>query len=128
MDHRLSCAQMEHEIREMEKHRASVEESKGFTFRNVLTTVAFFPVTMATYSNVNDAQEASINRKRHLMQLYSMKGCNGEGYVAQRTTPVAHRYVQEVETVSTQGGEAFETVSFNRYSPEHIHSSSYLFQ
>ena len=129
MDHRLSCSQMEHEIREMEKHRASVEESKGFTFRNVLTTVAFFPITMATYSNVNEAQDASSNRQQHLMSLYAMKGCNAEGYVSRQVIrPVAHTYSQEVETISTQGGEAFETVNFNRYSPEHIHSAAYLFE
>lgn len=113
MDHRLSCAQMEHEIREMEKHHMSVEESKGVTFRNTLTTLLFFPVTMATYDNVEDAQESSRKRQKHLIDIYMAKGCANDGgygggfamgggrtmiapvsYQYAQTQPVAHRYAR----------------------------------
>lgn len=127
MDHRLSCSMMEHEIREMEKHRLSVAESKGFTTRNVLTTAVFFPITLATYGNVDDAQEASMARQKHLMQLYVGKGCADEGVRVARAPaglsyePVSHHYV-EID------GDVDESLRLrHRYSEAHLRSASYLF-
>lgn len=125
MDHRLSCSMMEHEIREMEKHKMSVDESKGVTVRNVLTTALFFPVTMATYSNVDEAQDASSARQKHLMGLYASKGCADEGPRARYSmmmAPVSHRYVERVDTTEPEPRVG------SRYSNAHIHSASYLFK
>lgn len=88
MDHRLSCAMIEHEIREMESHKLQAEESKGLTFRNILTTTLFFPATLATYDNVDEARQASIGRQQHLMSLYAMKGCANEGPAMQTSQPL----------------------------------------
>ena len=140
MDHRLSCAQMEHEIREMEKHHMSVEESKGFTFRNVVTTAVFFPLTMGTYSNVGDAQDASRARQKHLMGLYASKGCADAGSRNQpivimmpngsttKVEPVNHQYSETVPLDVDDAALMRDELNINRYSDAHIYSASFLFR
>tara|TARA_B100000989_G_scaffold283364_1_gene249225 strand:+ start:638 stop:1165 length:528 start_codon:yes stop_codon:yes gene_type:complete len=143
MDHRLSCAQIEHEIRQARALQNDAEDRKGFTLRNVVTTAAFFPITMATYSNADEAIDASQHRQKHLMDMYANKGCAYEGYAgAPGMMPMAMmmpvpmqgmpamnmRYTPASavsQTVITEEGELESRP--RKYSDEHIHAASYLF-
>ncbi|MCI5050492.1 MAG: hypothetical protein MRY32_09245 [Rickettsiales bacterium] len=152
MDHRLSCAQMEHEIRQAELLRTDAQDRKGFTFRNVVTTLTFFPITMGTYSNANEAMEASLKRQEHLMQLYVTKGCAAEGTTAtpaapqpivipiiqpmtmaapmQPIMPAPMSYEAPTTHMSVQpvSQTVIEEVPAPRYSAQHIQNTSYLFE
>ncbi len=75
-DHKLSCAELESEMRETERFRAAAEREKGFTGTNAAAVVFFWPALFATYSNVGDATRAAEERKSHLMDIYRSKQCN----------------------------------------------------
>jgi hypothetical protein len=115
-----------------------------------VTTLTFFPITMGTYANADEAMQASRNRQEHLIHLYAEKGCADEAHRQQATPqtivipimqpmayapayapqPMAyaqptHHTVQVVEPLSAR---TVEDVPASRYSAEHVRNASYLFE
>lgn len=144
MDHRLSCSQIEQEIEAVQATFEDAEDRKGLTFRNIVTTTVFFPITMATYGNANEAMEASRARQKHLMQLYASRGCGHEGQKQQvqyqlvpvmqpattnQSAPVSYSVQQQPLSYSySEHVSNNESLPNSQYSPSHVHWARHLFE
>ena len=73
-DSGLTCPQLQNEYVDAEKFKKEAESEKGVTGGNV-ARVLFWPLIVGTYMNANEAIAAAENRKVHLANVMSQKGC-----------------------------------------------------
>ena len=98
-DSKLTCEEINTGIAEAEWFREAAQKEKGATGTNV-AAVLFFPLAMlATYSNIEEATTAAMERKSHLADLYRTKGCDGGAVTAARSGGTI-----TVATATTGGG------------------------
>ena len=75
-DTKLSCKQIEREIRGADDLEKAARDEKGVTGTNVAAALFFWPAMLVTYDNANDAIEAAKDRKKYLYDLAEDKGCD----------------------------------------------------
>jgi len=74
-DSAMSCSQLDLEMVEADRFKATAKGEKGMTGTNVAAAIFFFPAIFATYSNSNEAIAASDARRAHLSRIYDEKKC-----------------------------------------------------
>jgi hypothetical protein len=74
-DYRLTCVELEREMRDADDFREKAQRERGVTGTNVAAAVFFWPAIVGTYANVEEATRAAEDRKKHLMNIYRDKGC-----------------------------------------------------
>ena len=75
-DDKLSCKQLAAEIQEASEFERKAQKEKGVTGTNVAAAVIFWPAIIGTYANANEAIKAAKERKEHLVDLSTKKGCS----------------------------------------------------
>jgi hypothetical protein len=75
-DNKLSCMQLVAEIQEVTEFERKAQKEKGVTGTNVAGAAIFWPATIGTYYNANEAIDAAKERKEHLVELSTKKGCS----------------------------------------------------
>lgn len=74
-DNGLSCAQLQNEYVDAQKFRDEADKEKGMTGGNVARAILFWPATLGSYSNANEAMAAADARKVHLANLRNQMNC-----------------------------------------------------
>ena len=74
-DKGLDCAALQSEIDEARRYETKAEDEKGFTGRNIIAGLLFWPAIVGTYYNANEAIDAAEDRQEHLVELWNEKGC-----------------------------------------------------
>lgn len=74
-DEQLTCTELTNEIAEAERFEKEARAERKVTGKNVAAAVLFWPALVGTYANTEEAIDAAEERKRHLMDIYSRKGC-----------------------------------------------------
>jgi len=74
-DDKLSCRQLAAEIQEASEFERKAQKEKGVTGTNA-AAVIFWPAIIGTYANANEAIKAAKERKEHLVDLSTKKGCS----------------------------------------------------
>ncbi|MET0086462.1 MAG: hypothetical protein ABW082_08110 [Sedimenticola sp.] len=75
-DHQLSCNEITSQIEEADRFENAARDERKVTGTNVAAALFFWPALLATYSNTEEAIEAARERKEHLTDLYTEKGCS----------------------------------------------------
>ena len=75
-DNKLRCMQFVAEIQEVTEFERKAQKEKGVTGTNVAGAAIFWPATIGTYCNANEAIDAAKERKEHLVELSTKKGCS----------------------------------------------------
>lgn len=81
MDEKLSCKQLESEIRDVEQVKAQIEEKRGFSGRNVASAIFFWPGIIINEWTGSDAESAANQKLSSLKNIYAhqcMKDDNKE--------------------------------------------------
>jgi hypothetical protein len=74
----LSCGQLQNEYADADKFKKDAEGEKGVTGGNT-ARLLFWPAIVGTYMNANEAIAAADNRKVHLSNIMTQKGCQVPG-------------------------------------------------
>lgn len=76
-DSQMTCAQIEREIREVERIKSEAERDKGVSGKNVAAFLFFWPAIIGNEYNTTKAIEAANKRLSYLAELHEQKGCSG---------------------------------------------------
>lgn len=134
-DHHLSCMELEDEIQRMESYRADSDSTLhmiGGAVRGTMNVSGILPLAIAA-NIVEDTPDASESRQEHLMSLYVSRGCTRDGNTQMVATQPVYIIAQPASAAyapATPVSAYRQTVTEEppRYSAEHIHSTSYLFE
>ena len=72
----LSCPQLQNEYADAQRFKREASGEKGVTGGNVVRTLLFWPATVGTYMNANEAISAADNRMVNLSNLMSKSNCS----------------------------------------------------
>ncbi|MET0100801.1 MAG: hypothetical protein ABW078_03635 [Sedimenticola sp.] len=75
-DNQLSCNEITSQIAEADRFESAARDERKVTGTNVAAALFFWPALLATYSNTEEAIEAARERKEHLTDLYTERGCS----------------------------------------------------
>jgi len=74
-DNKLSCSQLQTDLKRLNEAEQDVNSKKGVTGTNVASALFWLPGLAYTYYDASQATEAISDRRTHLTQLYNDKGC-----------------------------------------------------
>ena len=74
-DDRLSCAQLEQEMKVAQRYEEAARDERGVTGTNVAAALLFWPGLIATAANTDEAIDAAQERQDHLRELYRARNC-----------------------------------------------------
>ncbi|MCY4211836.1 MAG: hypothetical protein OXE97_12480 [Gammaproteobacteria bacterium] len=74
-DNKMSCEQLEEDLKKLDEASAAVQGKKGATGTNVAAALFWLPGLAYTYFDAGQALEAINARRSHLTQLYNDKDC-----------------------------------------------------
>lgn len=74
-DERLTCDQIEQEIRLAQKFEQDARDERGVTGTNVAAALLFWPGLLATAANTDEAIDAAQDRQDHLRDIHRARNC-----------------------------------------------------
>jgi hypothetical protein len=72
----LTCPQLQNEYADAQRFKREASAEKGVTGGNVARVLLFWPATIGTYMNANEAISAADNRMVNLSNLMSRSNCS----------------------------------------------------
>ena len=74
-DRNLSCAEIEHQLHQLDEIRAEAKKGRSVSGTNVAAAILFWPAVIGNHANATQALEAANERNEVLVKLASEKRC-----------------------------------------------------